>query len=130
MAMVKGYKALLDEAYGAIETITAAVAIAAHDDPDTVFVDVRDVRERARDGFIPDAFHAPRGMLEFWVDPESPYYKEIFAPGKRFIFHCAKDWRGALATKTVQDMGLTGVCNLDGGLEAWKDAGGEVERPD
>jgi rhodanese-related sulfurtransferase len=130
MALTKGYRALLEDAYAAIETISVADAIAALGGPDMVLVDVRDIRERQRDGYIPGSFHAPRGMLEFWIDPESPYYKDVFVPGKLFIFHCARDWRGALATKAVLDMGLREVRNLDGGLESWKAAGGAIELPE
>ncbi len=89
---------------------------------------MRDVRELWREGTIPGAFHAPRGMLEFWVDPESPYAREVFQSGKRFLFFCAMDWRSALATKAVQDMGLAPVCHLEGGFTAWREAGHPVEK--
>jgi len=84
------------------------------------------VRELERDGMIPGAFHAPRGMLEFWVDPASPYFKEVFGSGRRFVFYCASGWRSALATAAVQDMGLEPVCHIDGGFNGWKAAGGPV----
>ena len=90
--------------------------------------ETRDVRELKREGFIPGAFHAPRGMLEFWIDPASPYYKDIFASGKKFIFYCNLGWRSALAAQIVQDMGLTPVCHIGGGFDAWQQAGGPVER--
>jgi rhodanese-related sulfurtransferase len=90
---------------------------------------VRDIRELQREGRIPGALHAPRGMLEFWVDPESPYHKEAFSSGKTFIFFCAAGWRSALATKTVQDMGLSPVKHIAGGFGAWKKAGLPVELP-
>jgi len=93
------------------------------DHPDVVFVDIRDVRELEREGMIPGAFHAPRGMLEFWVDPDSPYYKEIFGSGKTFILYCGSAWRSSLATATLQDMGLAPVCHIEGGFSAWKAAG-------
>ena len=106
---------------------------AAHDlmhDTEVQFVDIRDVRELEREGMIPGALHAPRGMLEFWVDPESPYHKDVFASGHKFVFYCASGWRSALATKTLQDMGLEPVAHLAGGFSAWKEAGGKVaERP-
>jgi rhodanese-related sulfurtransferase len=92
------------------------------DDPNIVFVDIRDVRELEREGMIPNALHAPRGMLEFWVDPESPYYKPIFGEGKRLILYCASAWRSALATETLQKMGIPKVCHLEGGFSAWKKA--------
>ena len=98
------------------------------DDEAVVFVDVRDVRELWREGTIPGALHAPRDMIEFWVDPESPYAREIFQSGKRFVFFCAKDGRSALATKAVQDMGLAPVCHLEGGFTAWREAGGAIEK--
>ena len=128
MQLKKGVKQLLAEANAEIETIGAAEAIKLRDDADVVIVDLRDPRERDRDGYIPGAFHAPRGMLEFWIDPESPYHKEIFASGKRFIFHCASGGRSALAAKAAQDMGLPKVCHFAGGFKAWVEAGGPVER--
>jgi rhodanese-related sulfurtransferase len=124
--MAVGYKQLIEEARAEIENLPAGDAQAAHGAADTVFVDIRDVRELERDGMIPDAFSAPRGMLEFWFDPESPYHKDIFSSGKRLVFYCASGWRSALATQTAQKMGLENVCHLDGGFTAWKEAGGEV----
>jgi rhodanese-related sulfurtransferase len=94
---------------------------------DVLFVDLRDPREREREGAIPGAFSCTRGMLEFWIDPESPYHKAEFASGKRFVFFCAGGWRSALATATAQDMGLDKVCHIDGGFGAWRKAGGPVE---
>ena len=91
---------------------------------------LRDVRELDRDGMIPGALHAPRGMLEFWVDPASPYHRDVFANGKKFVFYCASGWRSALAAETLQDMGLEPVAHIEGGFTAWKEAGGPVgERP-
>ncbi len=125
-----GYRQLVSEAESQIVAIGVEEAIALVDDPDTVIVDVRDIRELQREGRIPGSLHAPRGMLEFWVDPESPYHREIFASGKRFVFHCSKGWRSALATRTVQDMGLAPVAHIAGGFEAWVAAGGPVESKD
>jgi len=116
------HKELLAQANAAIETLTPAQALALHGDDNVVFVDIRDVRELQREGKIPGAFSATRGMLEFWIDPTSPYYKDIFGSGKRFVFYCQSGWRSALATKTVQDMGLAPVCHIEGGYRAWKDA--------
>lgn len=124
--MKKGYKALLDEAMAQVKSYSVAEAQAKLADPNVQFVDVRDVRELEREGIIPGAFHAPRGMIEFWVDPESPYYKPLFGEKKEFIFFCAAGWRSALTTKTVQDMGLTPVAHLDGGFGAWKAAGAPI----
>ncbi|HEY0833949.1 MAG TPA: rhodanese-like domain-containing protein [Azospirillum sp.] len=123
MPMKMGYKDLLAEANARIQVIAPQDALALHGSPDVVFVDIRDVRELQREGMIPGAFHAPRGMLEFWVDPDSPYHKPVFASGKRFIFYCASAWRSALATDVVQRMGLEPVCHLQGGFKAWKEAG-------
>lgn len=129
MTMKMGYRDLLAEANARIQAITPQDALALHGDPDVVFVDIRDVRELEREGMIPGAFHAPRGMLEFWVDPDSPYHKPVFASGKRFVFYCASAWRSALATDTVQRMGLEPVCHLQGGFKAWKEAGLPVGQP-
>ena len=120
-------KDLVAAAKSEIATLPASDAEAAHAAPNTLFVDIRDVRELARDGRIPGAMHAPRGMLEFWVDPASPYHKTEFASGKRLVLFCASSWRSALATKTLQDMGLENVFELDGGFNAWRDAGLPVE---
>jgi rhodanese-related sulfurtransferase len=126
MPLKKGYKALLAEADAEVEAISAAEAMALMGHEDVLVVDLRDVRELKREGYIPGSVHAPRGMLEFWVDPESPYHKEIFASGKRMVLHCAAGWRSALAAKTLQDMGLENVCHMAGGFDAWKEAGGTV----
>lgn len=123
----KGYKALVEEANAAIETLGVEQAIALARDPGTVLVDIRDIRELEREGRVPGAVHAPRGMLEFWVDPDSPYFKPVFGEDKRFVFFCAAGWRSALATRTVQDMGLAPVAHIEGGFGAWKAAGGPVE---
>jgi rhodanese-related sulfurtransferase len=121
-----GYKQLVAEAEKEIETISVEDALKLHGNDDYIFVDLRDVRELQREGHIPGAFHCPRGMLEFWIDPESIYYKDIFASGKTFVFYCNLDWRSALAAQISQRMGLTPVCHIDGGFDAWKQAGGAV----
>jgi rhodanese-related sulfurtransferase len=126
--MKKGYKQLLSEANAEIQTIAVADALPLLDDPQVQFVDLRDPREIEREGRIPGAFHCPRGMLEFWIDPESPYFKPIFGEAKRFVFHCASGWRSALAAKTAQDMGLPHVAHLGGGFTAWREAGGTIAR--
>jgi rhodanese-related sulfurtransferase len=94
---------------------------------DVVLVDLRDPRERERDGKVPGTFNVTRGMLEFWIDPESPYYKEAFGEDKKFVFFCAGGLRSALAAKTAQDMGLKPVAHVLGGFKGWKEAGGPVE---
>jgi rhodanese-related sulfurtransferase len=128
-AMRKGYKALVDEANAEIEAVTPAEAARLARNDDVLLVDIRDIRELQREGRIPGALHAPRGMLEFWVDPESPYHKQVFSSGKTFIFFCAGGLRSALATKAVQDMGLSPVKHIEGGFGAWREAGLPVEKP-
>jgi len=124
----RGIKSLVDEANAAIETVSAADAIKAAQDPNVVIVDIRDPREIEREGKIPGAFSCTRGMLEFWIDPQSPYAKPIFQEDKKFIFHCAGGLRSALAAKTAQDMGLKPVAHMGGGFAAWRDAGGPIEK--
>src|SRR5256712_13960794 len=123
MKMKKGFRQLVDEAKARITTIGLDEAKRRHGRDDVVFVDLRDVRELEREGMIPGAFHCPRGMLEFWIDPDSPYYKDVFAPGKEFIFFCNGAWRSAPACDTAQQMGLAPVCELGGGVTAWQNAG-------
>ena len=123
-----GIKALIDAANAEIETISAADTIKIAHDGDVVIVDIRDPREIERDGRIPGAFSCTRGMLEFWIDPASPYAKPIFREDKKFIFHCAGGMRSALAAKTAQDMGLKPVAHMGGGFAAWCDAGGPIEQ--
>jgi rhodanese-related sulfurtransferase len=125
--IVKGYKALMAEANAAIETLSVADAQALHGRDDVVFVDLRDPRELEREGRMPGAVHCPRGMLEFWIDPESPYAKPVFQEDKRFVFFCAGGWRSALAAKTAKDMGLAPVAHIEGGFGAWKAGGALVE---
>ena len=127
MTLKKTSAQLCVEAEAEIETWSVEHAIGNLGKSENVFVDVRDPRELWRDGTIPDALHAPRGMLEFWVDPESPYAKEVFQSGRRFVFFCGGGMRSALATKTVQDMGLTPVCHIEGGFAAWQEKGGPIE---
>src|SRR5256885_14216861 len=124
----RGIKALIDEANAEIETLSATDAIKAAEANDVVIVDIRDPREIERDGRIPGAFSCTRGMLEFWIDPQSPYAKPAFQQDKKFIFHCAGGLRSALAAKTAKDMGLNPVAHLGGGFAAWRDAGGPVEK--
>lgn len=110
-----------------IEEVSATVSITLVDDPGTVIVDLRDVRERQREGVIPGAFSCPRGMVEFWVDPDSPYYKDIFGRDAKFLFHCASGWRSALTVDALNDMGFEGAAHIEGGFSAWKQAGGPIE---
>ena len=128
LKIVKGYRRLVAEAEDEIETIGVREALELHGSDDVVFVDLRDVRELWREGLIPGAFHCPRGMLEFWIDPDSIYYRDIFACGKKFLFYCNLGWRSALAAQISQQMGLTPVAHLGGGFDAWSQAGGPVAR--
>lgn len=122
MKLKISYQDLIQSAMAEIETLPLEEAQTLLTDPNVVFVDIRDIRELERDGMIPNAFHAPRGMLEFWVDPSSPYYKPIFGEGKRLILYCASAWRSALSTHTLQKMGVPRICHLEGGFSAWKKA--------
>ncbi len=121
-----GVMEMVEAARAEIEEVAPADAIREAGDPDTLVIDIRDVRERRRDGYIPDSFHCPRGMIEFWIDPDSPYYKPVFGERKRFLFHCAADWRSALTVQTVNRMGLEGAAHIRGGLRGWREAGGAV----
>ena len=124
--ITRGCKTLVAEANARIETVTAEEARRRIADG-ALLVDLRDPRELERDGRLPGAFHCPRGMLEFWIDPESPYHKPAFAEDRPFLFICGGGWRSALAAATAQDMGLTPVAHVEGGFKAWKEAGGPVE---
>ena len=123
MALKKGFRQMVDEAKSRIKTISLEEAKARLGKDDVVFVDLRDIRELEREGMIPGAFHCPRGMLEFWIDPDSPYYKDAFAPGKEFVFYCNGAWRSALACDVAQQMGVEPVVEMAGGFTAWKNAG-------
>ena len=112
-----------------IKEISSSEAIALHNDSEVVIVDIRDVRERQREGFIPNSIHAPRGMIEFWVDPGSPYFKDIFAEPKRFIFHCASGWRSALTVATLQEMGFEAE-HIEDGFKGWVSNGGPITTAD
>lgn len=123
-------KQMVANARERIEEIETADLIQMLEDPNVVVVDIRDVRERQRGGYIPGSFHAPRGMIEFWVDPDSPYFKDIFAQdGKKFVFHCASGWRSAITTATLQDMGFE-AAHLKEGFSTWEKQGGPVEFPE
>jgi rhodanese-related sulfurtransferase len=124
--MKKGFRKLLEEASAEIRAYTVAEVLDRLGDPNLQLVDVRDIRELEREGLIPGAFHAARGLLEFWADPESPYFKPVFGEPKEFVLYCAAGWRSALATKTLQDMGLENVAHMEGGFDAWKAAGAPI----
>lgn len=130
MALKKSSKQLVQEASEKIKSLAIEEAINLLGNPDVQFVDIRDVRELERDGTIPGALHAPRGMLEFWVDPESPYFKPVFGEPKQFVFFCRSGWRSALTTATLQDMGMENIMDIAGGFGAWMEAGGEISQID
>ncbi len=123
-----GSKAMVAAAKAQIVEHSAEEAIRLAERPDVVLVDLRDPRELEREGRIPGAFHCPRGMLEFWIDPDSPYFKPVFGEDKTFVFFCAGGMRSALAAKTAKDMGLKPVAHILGGFGAWRTAGGAVEK--
>lgn len=125
--ITKGYKALLEEAEAVIQTLTVKEALAMAGREDVQFVDLRDPRELEREGRLAGAFHCPRGMLEFWIDPDSPYAKPVFQQDKTYVFFCAGGWRSALAAKAAQEMGLKPVAHMQGGFGAWKKHGGPVD---
>jgi rhodanese-related sulfurtransferase len=126
--ITKGYKQLLAEAEALIRTVTPEEVKALRLRDDVVMVDIRDPREMEIEGRMPGAFRCTRGMLEFWIDPESPYAKPIFQEEKTFVFFCAGGWRSALAARTAHEMGLKPVAHMAGGFGAWKKAGGETEQ--
>ena len=128
MPIIKGYRQLIDEAMVQVTTYSVAQVRERLSDPQVQIVDIRDVRELEREGTVPGALLAPRGMLEFWVDPASPYYKPVFGDEKReFILFCGAGWRSALATKALKDMGMTNVAHIDGGYDEWVKQGGPTE---
>ncbi len=129
--MKKTAAQLVEEATAAIVTLTPQEALRQQEAGEAVLVDIRDIRELGREGRVPDAIHSPRGMLEFWVDPESPYHRDVFAQnGKRYIFFCAAAWRSALATRDMQAMGLEPVAHIEGGFSAWREQGLPVDAPE
>ena len=123
--LIKSAADMVAAAKSRIEEIDAVDAVSLEG---VVFVDLRDVRERQREGFIPDSFHCPRGMAEFWVDPDSPYFKDIFGEDRKFVFYCASGWRSALTVDTLRQMGFE-AAHISEGFSGWKQAGGAVETP-
>ena len=122
----KTVKSMVAEAKSKINEIYAKEAIKLFNDENVVFIDIRDIRERQKLGFIPGSFHAPRGMLEFWIDPESPYFKDIFNTNKKYVFHCAAGWRSALAVSTLKDMGFE-ASHITDGFSGWVNEKGPIE---
>ncbi|WP_027236858.1 rhodanese-like domain-containing protein [Leisingera caerulea] len=124
--ITKGVKALLSEANSLVETMPVEDAKQEVLDENYVFIDLRDIRELQRTGMIPGAFSCPRGMLEFWIDPDSPYHKPVFNQDKTYVFYCASAWRSALSAKAAMEMGLKPVVHLEGGFSEWAKQGGPV----
>ena len=128
MPITKGFRALVDEAMAQVKTYSGAQVRDRLGQPDLLVVDIRDVRELQAEGTVPGSYHAPRGMLEFWVDPASPYFKKVFADErKELVLFCGAGWRSALAAKTLQDMGLANVAHIDGGFTEWVKQGAPTE---
>ena len=127
MSLTISSSQLVQQAKARIKEISALKALDLVERADTVIVDIRDIRERQREGYIPGSIHAPRGMIEFWVDPDSPYFKPVFSQDKRFIFHCASGWRSALIVSTLQQIGFQAE-HIEGDFKGWVEAGGEVEQ--
>ena len=119
---------MVEEAKASIVEVSVEDAIAQMNNDGVLIVDIRDIRERQREGFIPGSFHCPRGMVEFWIDPESPYYNTKFEENTKFLFHCAVDWRSALTVETINKMGFEGASHIQGGFNAWREHGGPVEK--
>lgn len=126
--LTMGFKKLMAQANAVIDTISVHDAMNLTEDPGTLFVDVREQHERQSEGVIPGAIHAPRSHLEFIVDPEGPMHDKALVTGKRLVLFCRTGGRSTLATKTLRDMGFDEVANMAGGFNAWKEAGGPVDR--
>jgi len=121
-----GFRTLLEEAGEVVDRVSPAELQPLVEVESVVVVDLRDVRELEREGRIPGSMHAPRGMLEFWIDPESPYAKPVFQEDKRFVFYCQSGWRSALATAVAGRLGLQQAAHLEGGFSSWKAFGGPI----
>ena len=126
--LTKSSKNLVNEAKKQISNLTAKEALILHQDKRFLFIDLRDIRELEKTGKISEAKHVPRGMLEFWIDPESPYFKPYFSDNHKYVFYCASGWRSALSALTVKQMGLKNVSHIEGGFNAWKNIGGSIEK--
>ena len=120
---------LVAQADAEVQTLNVDEARGLQGGDGIIFIDLRDIREVAKTGKIAGAHHVPRGMLEFWIDPQSPYHKAFFNEDKTFVFYCAGAWRSALAAKTAQDMGLQPVAHLAGGMKAWLEAEAPIDSP-
>jgi len=130
MKLKLGFKALVARAESGIEALTPSEVDERIGNDGVLLVDLRDIRELKREGKIPGSVHVPRGMLEFWIDPDSPYYKDFFDQAEEIIFYCNKGWRSALSTQTVKDMGLENVSHMSGGFDQWRKDIGRIEAGD
>lgn len=130
MKITTGFRQLVADAEAETSAASPEQVAARLDEPGTLLVDLRDVRELKREGKIAGALHVPRGMLEFWIDPDSPYYRPEFDSAESLILYCNKGWRSALAAQSLKRMGVDQVTHLAGGLEGWQAAGLPVEQPD
>lgn len=128
--MARTVKQMVAEAEAAVEALDPQAAAALLGREDVQFVDLREKGELRREGEMPGAINVPRGLLEFWIDPESPYFNPALSADKKLVFFCALGWRSALATRTVQEMGFANVCHIAGGFTAWREAGGEIKAPE
>ncbi len=123
---MKTAKQLVEEALAQIETMSVSQVLDALARNEVLLVDLRDIRELKHEGKIEGAVHVPRGMLEFWIDPESSYHKAELTTDKKLVFFCAAGWRSALATKTAMEMGFENVAHIEGGFGGWRDADAPV----
>lgn len=128
MSGIKTAQQLVDEANAVVKSIDVKSAEKLVDDESVLFVDIRDIRELWREGTIPGALSAPRGMLEFWIDPDCKYHRKEFSDGRELVLFCASAWRSALAAKVLQDMGFKHISHLTDGFSAWKAAGLPIEK--
>ena len=127
MSTITSVKSLVALAKSETKAVTPQQAFDQLQGGTATLIDIRDIRELQREGRIDGAFHAPRGMLEFWADPQSPYHKDVFAQPGNLILFCASSWRSALAAKTLQDMGMTNIYDMEGGFNDWRSAGLPIE---
>ena len=125
---IRPVKDLVAEAKTQIRTLSVEETLARQQAGDVLLVDIRDPRELHREGRIPGAFHAPRGMLEFWVDPASPYHKPELATDKMLVLFCASAWRSALSVRALQEMGVENIAEIGGGFTAWRNAGASIDK--
>jgi rhodanese-related sulfurtransferase len=125
--LLRSSKDLVEEASTRVTALPPRQVADLLGDPAYLVVDIREPRELEREGALPGAYRAPRGMLEFWVDPQSPYYRPALDDGRTLVLYCGSAWRSALAAAALQEMGREDVVHLEGGFGAWKAEGLPVE---